>query len=408
MAETGKYEAFRTLLKDGIGTRGKKEFADETGLTRETVSRLLNKETISQPSKETLIRISKHINNCTINDLLESCGYPRLSLEEEIKQTETDFLAELNTLMANRWDNVLDLVKEANNSTATIGFFGVLKKEQKIEETDSIADYEREATLGWSHGKSDCMFDVKLRYVKNSKDKPVFIEAVPKYSVEEKYDETDKPGYRKYKVSHTVVVEKDEELMMNAMFTKNNIPIDGRDAAVKLFDAIFGGRETYYVTETILGLGFSFPLIDNDEGVAKYISFICNHASSFAATIGNPEMFDSIVSFEGTANEFNDMLDKTKDDMIEYITKIMSYETGKKFEVFYPEITDDEKCEFDIMCRCTEDEQMNPDTKLMFMLCEYAKEFGIEEFGAMYHEEMRRKKGRKAKTKNFYLSFRKN
>ena len=70
----GKFPEFRALLRNGIGTRSQKQFAEETGLSRGGVNRLLNEEVISRPTKKTLLAIAAHTNVDT-TELFESCGY---------------------------------------------------------------------------------------------------------------------------------------------------------------------------------------------------------------------------------------------------------------------------------------------------------------------------------------------
>ena len=52
--EDGTYETFRSLVKKGIGSRTQKEFAEQAGISRVNLNRVLNAETIARPSKRTL------------------------------------------------------------------------------------------------------------------------------------------------------------------------------------------------------------------------------------------------------------------------------------------------------------------------------------------------------------------
>ena len=415
MAKTGKYEKFRELLKNGIGTRGRKEFADEAGLTRETISRLLNKEIINQPSRDTINRISKHLPNCSVNDLLESCGYPRLSLEEEIEQTETNFLAELNSVIFGKWESVQDMVKAVDASNGTVAGFGFLRAEKAVEDANSSADFERTATAGWMHEDIMCSFEIVLRYVKNRNGNPVFVEAVPKYALDEAYEETNERGYRKYKYRHTLVTIRDEEEMIRAVlgddFTLRKKPVDPTGDPL---DTFLSKRCIYYVQETILGLGFSVPLPETVEEIQQFTSFVCNHARAFAAAVGDPELFDFIVNFNGDPDNFVDDMDANQvarniDPLgsQEVVAKIVSYETKMQFEAMFPTVLYETTGSYkvDIIYRCSEEEQENPDTELFCSLGKYAEELGSESFGAIYHEKLNRKQGKSIKTKDFYVSF---
>ena len=52
--ESGTFTTFRTLLRQGIGTRTQAAFAEQTGLSRSTVSKMLNQTVIPKPEKKTL------------------------------------------------------------------------------------------------------------------------------------------------------------------------------------------------------------------------------------------------------------------------------------------------------------------------------------------------------------------
>ncbi|MDK8182067.1 S24 family peptidase [Paenibacillus sp. UMB4589-SE434] len=64
------------LIKDARITNGyktKKEFADVTGVSPATLSRIENNT--QAPTPETLIKISKHLNNITYGDLMKAANY---------------------------------------------------------------------------------------------------------------------------------------------------------------------------------------------------------------------------------------------------------------------------------------------------------------------------------------------
>jgi hypothetical protein len=69
------FSTFRTLLRKGIGSRSQAEFAKEVGLSRVTLNRMLNNDTIPRPSRDQLFLFSQHMFSITYQDLLRSCGY---------------------------------------------------------------------------------------------------------------------------------------------------------------------------------------------------------------------------------------------------------------------------------------------------------------------------------------------
>ena len=65
-----------TLLKKAIGSRSIIEFTNQCGLSISFVSRLLNNNLPSKPSKRSFLKMAKHLNNgVTIMQLLEVAGY---------------------------------------------------------------------------------------------------------------------------------------------------------------------------------------------------------------------------------------------------------------------------------------------------------------------------------------------
>ena len=71
----GEYREFRELLRRGIWTRTQKAFAEEAGISKEHLNRLLNNKEISRPSVAILRNMASHMNTITERMLLEACGY---------------------------------------------------------------------------------------------------------------------------------------------------------------------------------------------------------------------------------------------------------------------------------------------------------------------------------------------
>ena len=73
--ESGTFTTFRTLLRQGIGTRTQAAFAEQTGLSRSTVSKMLNQTVIPKPEKKTLEAFASQMFSVSYTDLCLSCGY---------------------------------------------------------------------------------------------------------------------------------------------------------------------------------------------------------------------------------------------------------------------------------------------------------------------------------------------
>lgn len=71
----GEYKEFRKLLRNGIGSRSQKQFAEETGISKEHINRMLNNKEIDRPTVGTLDKIAAAMDTVALDDLLISCGY---------------------------------------------------------------------------------------------------------------------------------------------------------------------------------------------------------------------------------------------------------------------------------------------------------------------------------------------
>ena len=81
---------FKELLRKGIGSRTQKEFAAQTGIAQETISRMLNDTGISCPRMKTLETISSKMTNVTLSELMVACGYQVPDIEDVIRKFESD------------------------------------------------------------------------------------------------------------------------------------------------------------------------------------------------------------------------------------------------------------------------------------------------------------------------------
>lgn len=385
MAETGKYEEFRKLLKDGIGTRTQKEFADATGIARETISRLLNKEKIPQPSMDTLERIGRNIANCTLNDLFESCGYPRVSLEENVSAMEHDIMEGVNTYSTTSYVSVDEFAANIDSLWITTGKFRPIGKEMSVDDADNPADYYRDLAFTWKHEDLDCECDIRMYYVKGKKGNVVFTS----FSFRENKETTDwaepEDSYtilRKRHVSHSIVVKRKTEY-------------DNAEEA--LLRAIFGEGEQY-IDHTELGVGFQYA-VESEKDFTTFKAFLDSHASSFCTSKENTDLYEYIESFSGGHEDMWDHLVSQDLEFSIIVAQIMKHETGLDYDS-YPA----ENGHY-IMYPCSRKHQMNPPTENLYALSQYAKELNIPKFGSCYSEFKEEKVGKVYNTADCYLYF---
>ena len=394
MAETGKYEKFRELLREGIGTRTQKEFAESTGIARETISRLLNKELIPQPERETLSRISKQIKTCTMNDLLESCGYPRVSLEENVEYMENDLLAGINSQLHGIWTSVEEFAGVIDCLWISNGKLLPSDKEVEVVDKDNPADYHRDIILRWMFEGYKCSFGVRLFYVKNKKNHIVFTsyKELDENSTTDWVDSKDRYSDKERHIMHTLV----------------KVPSKTRseEAEKRLLADIFGEGVETFIRETVTGNGFYYdPQTEDDMKLFK--NFMCAHAGSYCTNEKESDVFQLVLNHEGLLNELEDKLLDNSTTMADIIADVMARETGIAFEAYPDE--EEGKDGSTIMYKCSNRREIdNASVETLYSISMYAKELNIPKFGACYWESREPKTGKVYNTSEFYLTERKN
>lgn len=400
MTTSARYEKFKELLKEGMGTRSQKEFAKVTGIARETISRMLNKEEIPQPSKDTLARIAKNISNCTLNDLYESCGYPRVSLEEDVENKEGDLLSGIAQLCYGKqvWNSVEDFTGTINVLWLMTGAIKVSPNEREVDEPDNPADFCRNIIYNWTFEDLSCEFIVRMYYVKSGKGNIVFTSYEP---VDEEFTD----DWVKNDAGN--IIDETRHILHTHVirFTKDT---PSKAALDNLLNSIFGSG-SYYVDSTVLGIGFKYSY-ESEDKFKSFKDFVSAHASSFCTSETNRKIFEHISNNINSFKECDDYLCDNDMSVGSVIAKIMKEETGMAYEA-YPDndansIMDTDSKRENIMYECkNKKEQMNPSAETLYTLHQYAAELEVPEFGACYYEIREIKTAKTYKTDEFYLNF---
>ena len=113
----GEYKEFRRLLRNGIGDRSQKKFAEETGISKEHLNRMLNNKEINRPTADTLAKIAAAMNTVTLDDLLIACGYDAYDIKSQAIKAAGEIKAALNEILSDPlkgWKTVNDAVETAN------------------------------------------------------------------------------------------------------------------------------------------------------------------------------------------------------------------------------------------------------------------------------------------------------
>ena len=139
--EKQEYKEFRELLRKGIGTRSQKEFAAEAGISTVHLNRMLNNETINQPSKDTLERLSYLMRNITLNELLVSCGHIPVDIEEMALKVEKEIETGISEVKGSLQSSIPDFLDMLNTLYITVRD-SIAKTDGREEKIDYIPDAE--------------------------------------------------------------------------------------------------------------------------------------------------------------------------------------------------------------------------------------------------------------------------
>ena len=383
MAEKKSYPKFQKLLRDGIGTRTQKEFADETGITKETINRWLNNTEIPQPGKESLQRIAKHVKTHTLNEYYVACGYPAVTLEEDVMDMEQSLEDGLNQLADEPFESISSYLGVVETLWLPKGKFERLTQKVEIDEASSNADYSICGSLVWMFERKVCTLDFKLYYAETKKSKVIVLD----YELLNPEDEDLEDGIffkNKKRISFTVVAERKSSPSM----------ISGR----KDIDLC----ETFVVKTT---LGFGFYL--KDAIPENFKDYMYAHANSFCNSSYNCSIFNAATNSEDIAKYFKELMENADSDDAMYpgdiIAEILSTETKRNF--VYMSI-DKEVSPDVVMIKCASCNEISKiPVDVINAVYKTAKELGIPEFGACYFEEKAPKIGKVFVTKDFHIEF---
>ena len=390
MAEKKSYPEFQKLLRDGIGTRTQKEFADETGITKETINRWLNNTEISQPGKESLQRIAKHVKTYTLNQYYVACGYPAVTLEEDVMDMEQSLKDGLNQLADEPFGSISSYLGTIETLWLSKGKFERLTQKVEVDEASSDADYAVCCSLVWTFERKVCMLDFKLYYAETKKGKVIVLDSELLKPEEENFE--DGIFFKNKKcISFTVVAERKSSPSM----------ISGRKD-IDLCETFFGDNR--YVKKTTLGFGFYLK----DAIPENFKDYMYAHANSFCNSSYNCSIFNAATNSEDITKYFTEIMETADSGDAMYpgdiIAEILSTETKRNF-VYYVSM-DKEVSPDVVMIKCASCNEINKiPVDVINAVYKTAKELGIPEFGACYFEEKAPKIGKTFVTKDFHIEF---
>ena len=403
--EDGTYETFRSLVKKGIGSRTQKEFAEQAGISRVNLNRVLNAETIARPSKRTLYAYSMHMKGVTYRDLMEACGYPMDDIHEAARQIADDLRKRLDVCRGKIYEKYDGIEKDLSEGM-TVSF--TWTHHRCIRETILTGDEVLKYHAIWTLSPYICATDFLISYV-NTNDKR---KVVTGFQMDEQV------------ADQCSVTEGEEELDREAVTVIRNLeehPYKKKDigAEEKLLTAIFGSAFGESVTTYKTGCGFVWDWNpwENKEYPEGFREFVKANVPYFCDTKENAAMYRRILDTDDPCDEVfyefcnNDLAEGEEEspayrDLYEHVgagaavAYILTRIMHKKviFHHFRQDGGDEKGV---IMCELPEDEEL-PGGVLYAVYCA-ARMLNRKEFGRVYFEYKKAKKRDSYKTETAYF-----
>lgn len=146
-SETFDKETLARLGRIALGGQKISDVMEQTGLSRSTISKLLNQKMSGPPSVDTLRKLARDENSLLFRKMLEACGHPvewqdELSLFQRVVR-EMDAVSDTHTIgtqwsCAGAMSTLLVVLEEKKYGTQfqidyrTEGYFGICTNESKL------------------------------------------------------------------------------------------------------------------------------------------------------------------------------------------------------------------------------------------------------------------------------------
>ena len=358
---------FRDLLKKGIGTRTQKEFSAQAGIAQATISRMLNDETIPCPKVKTLETFAKYMNNVTLSELLDACGYEVPVLETVVMRFESDIsdffaFSDETVSVYSDMDDLLEKLKIFLGERVTRFFHFPSKEDIPGDFVKRGAENAEEVEFRWCYDNYRCTTYFRIFYVQTQKGKIFFIGT-----------DIDTERYHGEKgfISNTCI-RSPEDVINKSL----------------LMQAIFGGRYDKhgnpcrcYIT---VRAGYGFEVAGTPDG---FFDFMNVHADTFCCSKENILLYRRMISGEEPEDVFKEYRKgENVSGPLSAIADIMRLESGDEYQFFDKdhELPEDEQNACIMVC-AKNNEIKKIDDHMLRYLHECAKLLKIPSLGVVYH-----------------------
>ena len=369
---TFNQERFRELLRQGIGSRTQKEFAEKVKMSPVMINRMLNDEIISQPRTQTLSVFTANMTNVKYSELMEACGYEAPGDEELINKLEDDisdffaFSVPVDGVPAVK-ENLEDLITKfeafitGHTPSASVRYI----------DTGDDSDDVKTATVKVSWKTDKCSVETYFTFP----------------YVETKNGHVICMGYADWNYDMNKFAGSTSVGLCTMIDTTVLTSKTERNAAENLLSKIFGFADISFVPTKRLGFGFEVNPDIVPEGFLKY--FI-KYSNVYCDRPDKEKMYQNIVA----GMDVGDVLaayaeEKGVDTYSAYdiIAEILRKKTGKEFYYCEPcSLLKKDERNACIMFELEDDfEDKDAIKPVLPYVYEAAKTLGIKQFGMVVY-----------------------
>jgi hypothetical protein len=256
----GTFTTFRSLLRKGMGSRTIGTFSEQTGVSRSSISKMLNLRTISRPSQKTLEALAGQMFSVSYFDLCQSCGYSPEDIHDVAAKVQSSFQQADEELRG----GIYASVKELLDAVTMLHIFvdGSFRK-LHIEPADlpyTIGEDKDGYFFSWEYGDYACKTFFILGTSKTAQNHVVL------NMLECDHD------LLPASVMRFLSDEKDYDLSTNTIIEKRSYA--SKSAEECLLESIFGNGPVEKHTE--IGHGFYYT-----KTPPKFDDYLMHHAWAF-------------------------------------------------------------------------------------------------------------------------------
>lgn len=380
-----KYEKFRSLLKYGMGDSSVTDFANRSGVSRVSLSRMLNSDDIGKPQEETLIKLADAMNGRVLrDDLLESCGYARtdvranlMKTHEELKTATSEYFTK--SVIFNDVEDILGAFDLLYFSHDIRWYTGA-----PVNPDDTIK--KRVIEGRWNEGDFEYRIIFGLEYVVADSGKICVIKTHTEYDDMVRFAADDR--------AMKVIIRNAEHSQVSTeavgFAERRDVKLANPTAEDILLRNIFGHENGERYEVILSGVGVTYN--ETPEG---FVDFLNEYKDVFCVNEENTKLYQKVISGENPDEVFREYtFDELNEGTGEAVAFIMSKVTGEHFSYAPDETDSNDGC---VACMLGENAFGSPEISSDLLLSDIREMATILRplsCGVVYHKEIASKDDR--------------